>query len=117
MIVNYSTLISKSFYKFVGMHWFVTALSVLMTILLYPQLPAQVPIHFDIAGGADSFGPKLNVIGLPLALVILGLMMSSRWIDRQYADLTLVNVLLKTMLLVLMVVVWYGIGTVYFAYW
>jgi uncharacterized membrane protein len=39
-----------------------------VTIGLYPRLPAQIPVHFDIHGKADGFLPK--AIGAPLLLVI-----------------------------------------------
>ncbi|MFO0557618.1 MAG: SdpI family protein [Polyangiales bacterium] len=39
-----------------------------VTAGLYPRLPAQIPVHFDLYGRADGFLPK--AVGAPLLIVI-----------------------------------------------
>ena len=39
-----------------------TILSIIGTLFLYSQLPAQVPIHFDYAGVPDNYGPRIFVL-------------------------------------------------------
>lgn len=49
--------------------------SVAISIWAYPELPAQVPTHFDLWGHADGYLPKLVGIGLwPVLLLILALL-------------------------------------------
>ena len=49
--------------------------SVAVSILAYPQVPAQVPSHFDISGHVDGYLPKLVGIGLwPVLLLVLSLL-------------------------------------------
>ncbi|MFD1124861.1 DUF1648 domain-containing protein [Lentilactobacillus raoultii] len=105
---RYSMIVSKIFYKFAGFHWVVTILSTMMILALYPKLPNQVPTHFGLTG-ADSFGNKAQVFILPVALVMLGVAVSSHLIDKQFPDLTILNTLSKSLLLAIMVVVWYAI--------
>ncbi len=98
-------IVSKIFYKLAGFHWVVTILSTMMILALYPKLPSQVPTHFGLTG-ADSFGSRVQVFILPVALVMLGVLVSSRLIDKQYPDLTILNTLSKSLLLVVMLAVW-----------
>lgn len=42
---------------------------------VYPDLPAEIPIHFDWRGAADGWGPKyllwfLPIVGIPLVLLV-----------------------------------------------
>jgi uncharacterized membrane protein len=49
--------------------------SVAVSIWAYPQVPAQVPSHFDISGHVDGYLPKLVGIGLwPVLLLVLSLL-------------------------------------------
>ncbi len=49
--------------------------SVAISLWAYPQLPAQVPSHFDISGHVDGCLPKLIGIGLwPVSLLIFSLL-------------------------------------------
>ncbi len=115
--MSYSVIISKIFNKVATVHWLITILSFVLAFVLYPQLPQQIPVHFDSSGGADSFGNRLNVFILPVALVILGVLCSSKVIDRRYADLTIQNIALKTLLLIIILVVWYGTIVAFLAYY
>lgn len=45
---------------------------ILMGIMLWQQLPAQIPIHFDFAGEPDQYASKTMVVfGIPLLMAIL----------------------------------------------
>lgn len=45
---------------------------IILGIILYDQLPEQIPIHFDSAGNPDNYLSKvLTVFGLPVLLALL----------------------------------------------
>ena len=47
-------------------------LPILVGVLLWEQLPQQLPIHWNMAGEVDSWGSKpMVVIGMPLVLLAL----------------------------------------------
>ncbi|MCH4164070.1 MAG: DUF1648 domain-containing protein [Lentilactobacillus diolivorans] len=115
--MSYSIIISKIFNKFAIFNWGVTILSFIMAIVLYPQLPKEVPDHINAFGAADSYGGKLTVFILPFALAMIGLLVSSKWIDNRYADLTIQNTLTKTLMLVIMILLWYGAGIFFLTYY
>lgn len=49
-------------------------LPMILSIILYDQLPKQVAIHFDFSGNPDNYVPKAYAaFGLPIALAILNL--------------------------------------------
>ena len=114
--MNLSILISKSYGKLIAIHWVVTTISDLTAIVFYPRLPTEVPTHFGF-GTADSPGNKLSVFVLPIALILFGLGCSRRWIDRQYADLTIQNTLIKGLMMVLMVILWWGVAVATMTYY
>ena len=47
---------------------------ILWGLIIWPQLPNQIPIHFNLAGQANNFQSKpLAVFGLPLFLLLVHL--------------------------------------------
>ena len=47
---------------------------ILWGLIIWPQLPNQIPIHFNVAGQANNFQSKpLAVFGLPLFLLLVHL--------------------------------------------
>lgn len=45
---------------------------VALAVVLYPRLPARVPVHWNLAGQVDRYGPKLTgVFGPPLGALVL----------------------------------------------
>ena len=45
---------------------------ILWGLIIWPQLPNQIPIHFNLAGQANNFQSKpLAVFGLPLFLLLV----------------------------------------------
>jgi uncharacterized membrane protein len=38
---------------------------------LYPQLPAQVPVHWNIHGQVDRYGPRFWVAALPALMILV----------------------------------------------
>lgn len=54
----------------------VTLLPMILGIVLWPQLPAELPIHWGINGLPDQYASKLFVVvGLPLFLWVLGVIL------------------------------------------
>jgi uncharacterized membrane protein len=43
----------------------------LLTIINYANLPHTIPIHYNVAGQADGFGGKSNILTLPLIATVL----------------------------------------------
>lgn len=49
-------------------------LPMILSLVVYPQLPEQVAVHFDNSGNADGFLPKaLAAFGLPVVLALINL--------------------------------------------
>lgn len=40
----------------------------IFTIFIYKSLPSSIPMHWNISGQADSFGPKSNIFLLPAVI-------------------------------------------------
>lgn len=56
--------------------WLIVALTLILGIAVYPRLPEQVPIHWNIAGEVDGYGSRtIGAFGLPLLNLGLLLMM------------------------------------------
>ena len=54
--------------------WVVIALSILGTIFIYPSLPEQIPIHWNLQGEVDNYGGKVSAFLtalLPLIIAVL----------------------------------------------
>lgn len=45
-----------------GLSFIAILISFVLPLIYYPQLPEELPIHFDATGTADRFGPKLSLI-------------------------------------------------------
>jgi uncharacterized membrane protein len=49
-------------------------LPVIYAVLVLDKLPAQIPIHFDNSGNADSYLPKtIAVFGLPVLMMVINI--------------------------------------------
>lgn len=112
--MRYSVIITKVLNKLVTFNWGITLLSFITAIILYPQLPGQVPDHINVVGAADSYGNKLTVFIMPIVLLVIGFLSSSKLIDSRYADLTIQNTFLKTFMLAILILLWYGTGLFFF---
>lgn len=42
--------------------------AILYTILIYPSLPAEIPIHYNLKGEADGWGSKKSIFTFPLMI-------------------------------------------------
>ncbi|WP_410222409.1 DUF1648 domain-containing protein [Pedobacter sp.] len=42
-----------------------------ITVVSYKNLPDIVPVHFNLAGGADRFGSKKEIFALPLIAIVI----------------------------------------------
>ena len=59
-------------------HWktlFITSVIILLPLVWmcinYDSIPEQVPIHFNIKGEIDAYGPKANVLLFPIVIFIV----------------------------------------------
>ncbi|EEI70993.1 MAG: DUF1648 domain-containing protein [Lentilactobacillus hilgardii] len=114
--LRYSIIITKVLNKLVTFNWGITLLSFITAIILYPQLPGQVPDHINVVGAADGYGNKLTIFIMPIGLLVIGFLSSSKLIDSRYADLTIQNTFLKTLMLAILILLWYGTGLFFFTY-
>jgi uncharacterized membrane protein len=56
-----------------------------LAIVAYPSLPATIPMHFDLGGSPDRFGPKVLFWFLPgVATLVFGLLFAVQFGDRRY---------------------------------
>ncbi len=58
--------------------WFSLAVALAASALLlvgYPQMPNEVPIHFDAAGQPDAYGDKMVVLGVACGIILVQLVM------------------------------------------
>ncbi|MCA9902709.1 MAG: SdpI family protein [Anaerolineae bacterium] len=74
-----------------GLPTVVVGVMLLISLMLYPSLPDQVPVHWSIQGKPDSFAPKaLAVLLLPaltLILLLVGrLSMTRIAFERRYGE-------------------------------
>ena len=58
---------------FVGWSLALLALTLAATAWVYPALPATVPIHWNAAGQANGFGPRVTIFLEPLLIGLLAL--------------------------------------------
>ncbi len=66
----------KQFYTKQMMEWELLPLAILAciiiaSIVLYPTIPANIPIHWNIEGTADGFGPSYSIFIIPLLGVVI----------------------------------------------
>ena len=58
------------------LRWFSLAVALAASALLlvgYPQMPNEVPIHFDAAGQPDAYGDKMVVLGVACGIILVQL--------------------------------------------
>jgi uncharacterized membrane protein len=46
-------------------------LAIALTAMLYPRLPARIPIHWGLTGKPDNWGPAFTIFLLPVGALIL----------------------------------------------
>lgn len=56
-------------------------LTIVVTAIVYPRLPAQVPVHWDLHGQADRFGSRLAGVTL-MPLLMIGTWLLLRFLPR-----------------------------------
>ena len=56
---------------FLILAYLVTALGIAATAVLYPSLPEQIPMHWNIHGVVDSYGTKPQIFLIPILMVII----------------------------------------------
>ena len=56
--------------------WGISLASLLVALYFLPSLPAQVPLHWNLAGQIDGYGPPLSILQMPLIALGLNLMLS-----------------------------------------
>jgi uncharacterized membrane protein len=63
-----------------GYLWFIVALPFVYLAHRYPELPATVPIHYNLRGEADSWAPKITLWIIPFVLPLLNLFMMHKFV-------------------------------------
>lgn len=64
--------------------------SLVLTTVLYPDLPPAIPIHWDAAGNADAYGPRWTawLLGPGLMAAILALFAALPWLSPSRMSVT-----------------------------
>ncbi len=55
--------------------WVLALLPLAATLVLYKQLPQQVPIHWNMQGNVDAYGSRAHLIGMALVPIGIHFMM------------------------------------------
>lgn len=53
--------------------WIVTMISSALLMTSYPQMPQEVPVHFNAMGQPDEYGNKIAVLGLACGIILVQL--------------------------------------------
>ncbi len=88
-------------------HWFLLAIMTIVAVVSWPQLPEQIPVHWNIEGQPDRFGSKWEgvalfpslAVGIYLLLALLPMIDPGRANYRNFA--TAYNVLRFSILLLM----------------
>ena len=49
----------------------------LATILIYPRLPSQIPLHWNFSGQVDRYGSRENLLVMPATMVVVVLLFAA----------------------------------------
>lgn len=60
--------------RFIVQAGLLAGVALAVTLLVYPRLPARVPLHWNAAGDIDGYGPRAAVFGLPALQLLLALL-------------------------------------------
>ncbi|MBC3887953.1 DUF1648 domain-containing protein [Acetobacterium paludosum] len=78
------TEISQKSDKTINIRWYlvylaIIAITVLATVLKYPSLPEQIPVHFNIAGEVDRYAQKSigTVAIMPVIQLLIGMLFAA----------------------------------------
>jgi uncharacterized membrane protein len=64
----------KFFHPYNRKIWLVFILTLLIGIFIFPKLPEEIPVHFDVSGHADSYGSRWTIFlapGINFAMIFL----------------------------------------------
>ena len=66
----------------------VIAVTWVVTLLLYPRLPEQIPLHWNISGHVDRYGSRENVFVLPAVMIgVVALCVVLPWLSPKRFEL------------------------------
>lgn len=60
--------------KYSALHIIMTILPLIVTLLILPKLPDQIPTHYGFTGQADGWGSKYESLVLPIIIILIGLL-------------------------------------------
>jgi uncharacterized membrane protein len=67
--------------------YFVVVAMLIVGVIVYPSLPEQVPVHWNVQGQPDRFGDRLFAVAFwPLATLFLNFVLRSRYISSLVKD-------------------------------
>ncbi|MGF3196183.1 SdpI family protein [Facklamia sp. P13055] len=62
--------LTRHYYK----NWVLVCVSIILAGYFFIKAPEVIPTHFDLAGNADNYGPKINLFKFPALLAGLNLL-------------------------------------------
>ena len=81
----------------------VIATTWLATLLIYPRLPSEIPLHWNITGQVDRYGSRENLLVMPAIMVMVVLLFAALpWLSPRRFE---VNAFRSTYLYIMLLVV------------
>jgi uncharacterized membrane protein len=82
---------------------FLILATLIVTLIVYPELPSRVPMHWNLRGEVNRYGDKLEIFLMPTAMVVITLLFTALpWLSpRRFEVDTFRSTYLYFMLLVL----------------
>jgi uncharacterized membrane protein len=93
------------------------AAMLIVTLVVYPDLPSQVPMHWNLRGEVDRYGDKLEIFLMPAAMAVVALLFAALpWLSpRRFEVDTFRSTYLYIMLLVLAFMAYVHVLTIWVA--
>lgn len=55
--------------------WTLIALALAAAVIIYPSLPEQIPMHWNVEGTVDSYGARISIYFLPVLMLGINAML------------------------------------------
>jgi uncharacterized membrane protein len=88
-----------------------------VTLIVYPELPSRVPMHWNLRGEVNRYGDKLEIFLMPAAMAVIALLFAALpWLSpRRFEVDTFRSTYLYIMLLVLSFMAYVHVLTIWVA--
>ena len=96
---------------------FLIIATLIVTLIVYPELPSRVPMHWNLRGEVNRYGDKLEIFLMPAAMAVIALLFAALpWLSpRRFEVDTFRSTYLYIMLLVLAFMAYVHVLTIWAA--